>query len=57
MILLSSKIRSYQSSVKEPVFVCSNTEVLSGRVWEEGKLILFDVSLFKEKYVSIKNID
>ena len=35
---------------------CSNTELLTGRLWGKGKLILFDVSLLKEKYVSIKNI-
>ena len=30
--------------------------LFTGRVWGKGKLILFDVSLLKEKYVSIKNI-
>ena len=29
---------------------------LSGRLLEKGKLILVDVSLLKDKYVSIKNI-
>ena len=31
-------------------------EHLSDRLWEKGKLILFDVSLLKEKYFFIKNI-
>ena len=31
-------------------------ELLNGRIWEKGKLILFDMYLLKGKCVSIKHI-
>ena len=56
LILLSLKIRSCQSAEEGLVLCLLYHGTFKCFTMGKGKLILFDVSLLKKKYVSIKNI-